>query len=80
MQIHDHAPNAWGRSPFFGAAISALGVLLVAAFLTDGFGLLGGGKVAETGPAMLERQGTRSSSPRVPPAPATGRPRCMPNR
>ena len=57
MQIHDHAPNAWGRSFLWGGII--LGVLLVAAFLTDGFGLLGGGKVAETGPAMLERQGDK---------------------
>ena len=57
MQIHDHAPNAWGRSFFWGGI--ALGVLLVAAFLTNGFGLLGAGKVADSGPAMLERQGDK---------------------
>ena len=57
MQIHDHAPNAWGRSFFWGGI--ALGVLLVAAFLTNGFGLLGERKVADSGPAMLERQGDK---------------------
>jgi membrane fusion protein, heavy metal efflux system len=57
MQIHDHAPNAWGRSFFWGGIV--LGVLLVAAFLTNGFGLLGGRKVADSGPAMLERQGDK---------------------
>jgi membrane fusion protein, heavy metal efflux system len=57
MQIHDHAPNAWGRSFLWGGII--LGVLLVAAFLTDGFGLMSGGKVADNGPVMLERQGDK---------------------
>src|SRR5581483_6718566 len=57
MQIHDHAPNAWGRSFLWGGIV--LGVLLVAAFLTDGFGLLSGHKVADTGPTMLERQGDK---------------------
>jgi cobalt-zinc-cadmium efflux system membrane fusion protein len=57
MQIHDHAPNAWGRSFLWGGIV--LGVLLVAAFLTDGFGLLGGGKVIDNGPAALERQGDK---------------------
>ena len=57
MQIHDHAPNAWGRSFLWGGIV--LGVLLVAAFLTDGFGLLGGSKAVDTGPAMLERQGDK---------------------
>ena len=57
MQIHDHAPNAWGRSFLWGGIV--LGVLLVAAFLTDGFGLLGGRKAIDNGPAMLERQGDK---------------------
>jgi membrane fusion protein, heavy metal efflux system len=57
MQIHDHAPNAWGRSFFWGGIV--LGGLLVAAFLTDGFGLLSSRKVADSGPAMLERQGDK---------------------
>lgn len=57
MQIHDHAPNAWGRSFFWGGIL--LGLLLVAAFLTHGFGLIGEGKVADSGPAALERQGDK---------------------
>ena len=57
MQIHDHAPNAWGRSFLWGGIV--LGVLLVAAFLTDGFGLLGSKKVADSGPSMMERQGDK---------------------
>jgi len=57
MQIHDHAPNAWGRSFFWGGIV--LGLLLVAAFLTHGFGLIGAGKVADSGPAALERQGDK---------------------
>ncbi len=55
MQIHDHAPNAWGRSFLWSGIL--LGLLLVAAFLTHGFGLLGAGKPADAGPTMLVRQG-----------------------
>jgi len=57
MQIHDHAPNTWGRSFFWGGII--LGLLLVAVFLTHGFGLLGAGGPPDNGPAMLERQGDK---------------------
>jgi cobalt-zinc-cadmium efflux system membrane fusion protein len=57
MQIHDHAPNAWGRSFFWGGIV--LGLLLVAAFLTHGFGLIGAGNASDNGPAMLERQGDK---------------------
>jgi cobalt-zinc-cadmium efflux system membrane fusion protein len=57
MQIHDHAPNAWGRSFLWGGVL--LGLLLVAVFLTHGFGLLGAGKPADTEPAMLVRQGDK---------------------
>ena len=57
MQIHDHAPNAWGRSFLWGGIL--LGLLLVTVLLTHGFGLLGTGKPADTGPAMLVRQGTQ---------------------
>src|ERR1700722_10819027 len=57
MQIHDHAPNAWGRSFLWGGIL--LGLLLVAVLLTHGFGLLGAGKPADTGPAMLLRQGNQ---------------------
>jgi membrane fusion protein, heavy metal efflux system len=57
MQIHDHAPNAWGRSFLWGGLL--LGLLLVAVLLTHGFGLFGAGKPADTGPAMLVRQGNQ---------------------
>jgi membrane fusion protein, heavy metal efflux system len=57
MQIHDHAPNALGRSFLWGGIL--LGLLLVAAFLTHGFGLLGNGGATDTGPAMLVRQGDK---------------------
>jgi cobalt-zinc-cadmium efflux system membrane fusion protein len=57
MQIHDHAPNAWGRSFLWGGIL--LGLLLVAVLLTHGFGLLGAGKPADTEPAMLVRQGNQ---------------------
>ena len=57
MQIHDHAPNAWGRAFLWGGI--ALGLLLVAAFLTSGFGLLGGNKNVATGPELLHREGDR---------------------
>lgn len=57
MPIHDHAPNAWGRGFLWGGVV--LGVLLVAAFLTDGFGLLGHGKKGDSEPQLLVRQGDK---------------------
>ncbi len=57
MQIHDHAPNALGRSFLWGGIL--LGLLLVAVFLTRGFGLIGTGATADTVPAMLVRQGDK---------------------
>jgi cobalt-zinc-cadmium efflux system membrane fusion protein len=65
MQIHDHAPNAWGRGFLWGGII--LGVLLVAAFLTDGFGLLGHRKAGDSGPQLLVRQGDRIVIPETSP-------------
>jgi membrane fusion protein, heavy metal efflux system len=56
MQIHDHAPNAWGRSFLWGGIV--LGVIVVAAALTHGFGLLGE-QTAAPEPAMLERHGDK---------------------
>jgi membrane fusion protein, heavy metal efflux system len=56
MQIHDHAPNAWGRSFFWGGIV--LGVIVVAASLTHGFGLLVE-PAATPEPAMLERHGDK---------------------
>jgi cobalt-zinc-cadmium efflux system membrane fusion protein len=57
MQIHDHAPNAWGRSFLWGGIL--LGLLLVTVLLTHGFGLFGAGKAADTGPAMMVRRGNQ---------------------
>ncbi len=57
MQIHDHTPNVWGRTFFWGGI--ALGVLLVAAFLTRGFGLLGTNNATDTGPQLLVRTGDK---------------------
>ena len=57
MQIHDHAPNAWGRSFLWGGIL--LGLLLVAVLLTHGFGLFGAGKPADSGPTMMVRQGNQ---------------------
>jgi membrane fusion protein, heavy metal efflux system len=56
MQIHDHAPNARGNTFLWGGII--LGVLVVAAALTHGFGLLGEA-AATPEPVMLERQGDK---------------------
>ena len=55
MQIHDHAPNAWGRGFLWGGV--ALGLALVAAFLTRGFGLLGTNTAGSSGPQLLVRKG-----------------------
>ena len=57
MQIHDHTPNALGRSFLWGGIL--LGLLLVAVFLTHGFGLIGTGVATDSGPALLERQGDK---------------------
>jgi cobalt-zinc-cadmium efflux system membrane fusion protein len=57
MQIHDHAPNAWGRAFLWGGI--ALGLLLVIGFLTRGFGLLGTRATTDTGPELLVRQGDK---------------------
>jgi membrane fusion protein, heavy metal efflux system len=56
MQIHDHAPNAWGRSFLWGGIV--LGLIVVAAALTHGFGLLAEPS-ATPEPAMLERHGDK---------------------
>jgi len=65
MQIHDHAPNAWGRGFLWGGIV--LGVLLVAAFLTDGFGLLGHRKGGDSEPRLLIRQGDKIVIPETSP-------------
>jgi cobalt-zinc-cadmium efflux system membrane fusion protein len=54
MQIHDHVPNAWGRTFLWAGVV--LGVLVVAAALTHGFGLLTA-RTAAPPPEMIERRG-----------------------
>jgi cobalt-zinc-cadmium efflux system membrane fusion protein len=56
MQIHDHAPNAWGRSFLWGGIV--LGLIVVAAALTHGFGLLATPSATPEA-AMLERHGDK---------------------
>jgi membrane fusion protein, heavy metal efflux system len=57
MALQDHEPTSRGQAFLWGG--TALGVLLLAALLTHGFGLLGGsGKTAEAPPLMV-RQGDR---------------------
>jgi cobalt-zinc-cadmium efflux system membrane fusion protein len=57
MPIHDHEPTFWGRAFFWGGI--GLGVLLLAALLTRGFGLWSGGAHGPAGPALLVRQGDK---------------------
>lgn len=57
MPIHDHQPAFRGRAFFWGGII--LGVLLVAALLTHGFGLLRPAQKAEDAPAWSVRQGDK---------------------
>jgi membrane fusion protein, heavy metal efflux system len=57
MQIHDHTPNNWGRAFLWGGIV--LGLLVVAAFVTHGFGLLGANTTTDPGPALLVRQGDK---------------------
>jgi cobalt-zinc-cadmium efflux system membrane fusion protein len=61
MPIHDHEPNFLGRAFFWGGI--GLGVLLLAALLTRGFGLWGGAAHGDEGPAPLVRQGGKIMIP-----------------
>src|SRR5580704_14899527 len=57
MAIHDHMPSGRGQAFLWGGI--GLGVLLLVALLTHGFGLLGGaGRTAEP-PALMVRQGDK---------------------
>jgi cobalt-zinc-cadmium efflux system membrane fusion protein len=56
MPIHDHDPNAWGRSFLWGGVV--LGLLVVVAAFTRGFGLLTP-SVSIPEPAMFEHQGDK---------------------
>jgi cobalt-zinc-cadmium efflux system membrane fusion protein len=57
MAVHDHEPTLRGRA-FFWSGIG-LGLLLLAALLTRGFGLLGGSEKTAEGPEMMIRQGDK---------------------
>ena len=57
MPIHDHQPAFRGRAFFWGGI--GLGLLLVAALLTHGFGLMGGAAKATPEPAWMVRQGNK---------------------
>jgi cobalt-zinc-cadmium efflux system membrane fusion protein len=57
MPLYDHEPTSLGRAFLWGGI--GLGVLLLAALLTRGFGLLGGSGKVEEPPALLVRQGEK---------------------
>jgi cobalt-zinc-cadmium efflux system membrane fusion protein len=57
MPIHDHQPAFRGRAFFWGGIV--LGVLLVAALLTHGFGLMRPPPKADDAPAWSVRQGDK---------------------
>ena len=57
MPIHDHEPTFRGRAFLWGGI--GLGLLFLAAFLTKGFGLLGGSGKGEAGPQLMVRQGDK---------------------
>lgn len=55
MPIHDHEPSFRGKAFLWGGI--GLGVLFLAALLTHGFGLFGGGGKNEEPPALMVRHG-----------------------
>ncbi len=57
MELDNHSPNARGRAFLWGG--SALGLLLVAALATDGFGLLRGGPNGPEQTPLVVRQGNQ---------------------
>jgi cobalt-zinc-cadmium efflux system membrane fusion protein len=57
MQTEDHAANAWGRSFLWGGI--ALGVVLLVAILTRGFGLLHSDKTSQSETPQIVRQGDK---------------------
>ena len=65
MQTEDHAANAMGRSFLWGGI--ALGVVLLAALLTRGFGLLRNDSTAEVESVPLIRKGTSIIVPETSP-------------
>src|ERR1700704_2124524 len=57
MQTEDHAANAWGRSFLWGGI--ALGLVLLVALVTRGFGLLRSDKTSDSEAPLIVRQGER---------------------
>ncbi|MDR3416712.1 MAG: efflux RND transporter periplasmic adaptor subunit [Nevskia sp.] len=57
MPIHDHTPSPRGRAFLLGGIL--LGLLLVAALFTNGFGLFAGHKKAAAEAAAMVRQGDK---------------------
>jgi membrane fusion protein, heavy metal efflux system len=55
MRSTDHAANAWGRSFLWGGIV--LGLLLLAALLSGGFGLLRGAKTSQSEAPLIVRRG-----------------------
>jgi cobalt-zinc-cadmium efflux system membrane fusion protein len=61
MAIHEHEPTLRGKAFLWGGV--GLGILFLAAFLTRGFGLLGGSGKAASEPQALVRQGDKITIP-----------------
>jgi len=57
MAIHEHEPSLRGKAFLWGGV--CLGLLFLAAFLTRGFGLLGGSGKAAAAPPSMVRQGDK---------------------
>jgi cobalt-zinc-cadmium efflux system membrane fusion protein len=57
MPLHDHEPTFQGRAFLWGGI--GLGLLLLAALLTHGFGLLGRSGKSDEPPALMVRQGDK---------------------
>src|SRR5277367_6515374 len=57
MPIHDHEPSFKGRAFVWGGI--GLGILVLAGFLTHGFGLGGRGGKGVAGPELMVRQGEK---------------------
>jgi membrane fusion protein, heavy metal efflux system len=57
MPIHDHQPNFRGAAFLWGGI--GLGLLLLVALLTHGFGLLGRGNKGSSEPELIVRQGDK---------------------
>jgi membrane fusion protein, heavy metal efflux system len=57
MPMHDHEPNLRGRAFLWGGI--ALGMLVAAALLTHGFGLLRGSNRPDEAPALILHQGDK---------------------